>query len=152
MPARKTDAPGGVPFHLPFRILRGKLPQGEIGCIAFFRIFFNPGAFLQSFEIEVEARRPLDNVVFGVGLFTPRGIECWGTNTHLEGYASEGLGPRATARVVCPALRLAPGEYLLDVAVHSREGYPYDFVPVMASGLRTDNGPPSAAAKSSSSR
>ncbi len=79
------------------------------------------------FEIEVEARRPLVDVVFGVGLFTPRGIECWGTNTHLEGYASAGLDSSATARVVCPALRLAPGEYLLDVAVHSREGYPYDY-------------------------
>jgi len=33
----------------------------------------------------------------------------------------------ATARVVCPSLRLAPGEYLLDVAVHSRDGYPYDY-------------------------
>ena len=22
-------------------------------------------------------------------VLTPRGIECWGTNTHLEGYASE---------------------------------------------------------------
>lgn len=30
-------------------------------------------------------------------------------------------------RVVCPALRLTAGEYLLDVAVHSREGAPYDY-------------------------
>jgi ABC-type polysaccharide/polyol phosphate transport system ATPase subunit len=90
------------------------------------RYYFESGEEV-CFEIEVEARRPLDDVVFGVGLFTPRGTECWGTNTHLEGYASEGLASAATARVVCPALRLAPGEYLLDVAVHSREGYPYDY-------------------------
>ncbi len=90
------------------------------------RYYFDSGEEV-CFEIEVEARRPLTDVVFGVGLFTPRGIECWGTNTHLEGYASDGLGAAATARVVCPALRLAPGEYLLDVAVHSREGYPYDY-------------------------
>jgi ABC-type polysaccharide/polyol phosphate transport system ATPase subunit len=90
------------------------------------RYYFESGEEV-CFEIEVEARRPLADVVFGVGLFTPRGIECWGTNTHLEGYASAGLEAAATARVVCPALRLAPGEYLLDVAVHSREGYPYDY-------------------------
>ena len=90
------------------------------------RYYFDSGEEV-CFEIDVEARRPLGDVVFGVGLFTPRGIECWGTNTHLEGYASAGLDGSATARVVCPALRLAPGEYLLDVAVHSREGYPYDY-------------------------
>ena len=30
-------------------------------------------------------------------------------------------------RLVCPALRLGPGEYLIDVAVHARDGYPYDY-------------------------
>ena len=90
------------------------------------RYYFDSGEQV-CIEIAVEAHRPLDDVVFGVGLFTPRGVECWGTNTHLEGYVSAGLTSSATARVVCPALRLAPGEYLLDVAVHSREGYPYDY-------------------------
>ena len=90
------------------------------------RYYFETGEEV-CFEIEVEAGRPLADVVFGIGLFTPRGVECWGTNTHLEGYSSDGLEGEATARVVCPALRLAPGEYLLDVAVHTREGYPYDY-------------------------
>ncbi len=27
----------------------------------------------------------------------------------------------------CPELRLAPGEYLLDVAVHERDGRAYDY-------------------------
>jgi hypothetical protein len=30
-------------------------------------------------------------------------------------------------RLRCPRLRLAPGEYHVDVAVHSREGAPYDY-------------------------
>jgi ABC-type polysaccharide/polyol phosphate transport system ATPase subunit len=80
-----------------------------------------------TFELEVAAARELSDVVFGVGIFTPRGIECWGTNTHLEGLVSARLAGRAVARVTCPSLRLAPGEYLLDVAVHSREGKPYDY-------------------------
>ncbi len=79
------------------------------------------------FELDVQAHRPLADVVFGVGLFTPRGIEVWGTNTHLAGMASQQLSGRALSRLVCPALRLAPGEYLLDVAVHARDGYPYDY-------------------------
>ncbi len=79
------------------------------------------------FEIAARASRPLDDFVFGVGVFTPRGIECWGTNTHLEGFVPARFDGDATVRIVCPALRLAPGEYLLDVAVHTRNGYPYDY-------------------------
>jgi hypothetical protein len=90
------------------------------------RYFFDSGEEV-CFELRVKARRPLADAVFGVGVFTPRGVECWGTNTHLEGYDSAGLEGSATARVICPALRLAPGTYLLDVAVHTREGVPYDY-------------------------
>jgi len=51
----------------------------------------------------------------------------WGTNTDLEDYAPGRLAGEATVRLSCPELRLAPGEYLLDVAVHSREGVAYDY-------------------------
>ncbi|MGH9464798.1 MAG: Wzt carbohydrate-binding domain-containing protein, partial [Thermoanaerobaculia bacterium] len=80
-----------------------------------------------TFELAIVAHRSLADVVFGVGLFTPRGVEVWGTNTHLEGRTSERLTGSARVRVVCPALRLAPGEYLLDVAAHARDGVPYDY-------------------------
>jgi len=80
-----------------------------------------------TFEIEAVARAPLADVVFGVGVFTPRGIECWGTNTALAGRVSESMEGFATARLRCPALRLGPGEYLLDVALHAKDGYPYDY-------------------------
>jgi ABC-type polysaccharide/polyol phosphate transport system ATPase subunit len=80
-----------------------------------------------TFEVDVEAHEELDDIVFGFGVFTPRGIECWGTNTSIEGYLSQRLAGRATARLSCPNLRLAPGEYLLDVAIHTKEGSPYDY-------------------------
>ena len=64
---------------------------------------------------------------YGVGLFTPRGIEVWGTNTDLDGHECATLAGEATARLACPALRLAPGEYLVDVAVHAKDGAPYDY-------------------------
>ena len=34
---------------------------------------------------------------------------------------------RAVVRLTCPTLRLAPGEYDLDVAVHSKTGVAYDY-------------------------
>ncbi len=79
------------------------------------------------FEIEVEAHQELNDFVFGIGVFTPREVEVWGMNTGLSGYVSERLQGRTKVRLVCPALRLGPGEYLLDVAVHARDGYPYDY-------------------------
>ena len=79
------------------------------------------------FEIRVRAAAPLTDFVFGVAIATPRGTEVWGTNTDLEGYVPASFSGEATIRVTCPALRLAPGEYTVDVAVHARDGAPYDY-------------------------
>ena len=78
-------------------------------------------------ELTVRAARPLADFVFGVAVATPRGVECWGTNTDLAGYRPGRLAGEVRVRVVCPALRLAAGDYRLDVAVHGREGAPYDY-------------------------
>ncbi len=79
------------------------------------------------FEIQARTARPLEDFVFGVAVSTPRGFECWGTNTDLEGFVPAAFEGEATVRLTCPALRLAPGEYLVDVAVHTRDGAPYDY-------------------------
>ncbi|MCP4662332.1 MAG: ABC transporter ATP-binding protein [bacterium] len=80
------------------------------------------------FEIEARAQRRFTDFVFGIALTTPRGVECWGTNTDLDGFVPARLaeGP-VTVHLRCPELRLAPGEYLVDVAVHARDGTPYDY-------------------------
>ena len=79
------------------------------------------------FEIRARAERPLADFVFGIAVNTPRGIGCWGTNTDLEGFVPGELAGEVVVRVLCPALRLAPGEYSLDVALHARDGAPYDY-------------------------
>jgi ABC-type polysaccharide/polyol phosphate transport system ATPase subunit len=79
------------------------------------------------FEIRARADQPLDDFVFGVAISTPRGFEVWGTNTDIAGYVPGRFEGEATVRLACPALRLGPGEYVVDVAVHSREGAPYDY-------------------------
>jgi len=80
-----------------------------------------------TFEVEVECPSPLEDFVFGVAVQTPRGVECWGTNTDLEGYQPRRLHGRAVVRLCCESLRLAPGEYVVDMAVHARGGAPYDY-------------------------
>jgi ABC-type polysaccharide/polyol phosphate transport system ATPase subunit len=79
------------------------------------------------FEIRARAAQPLDDFVFGVAVSTPRDLVIWGTNTDLEGYAAGRFEGEATVRLTAPALRLAPGEYVVDVAIHSKEGAPYDY-------------------------
>lgn len=80
-----------------------------------------------TFELVARANRPLEDFVFGIGINTPRGIECWGTNTDLGGLQPLRFEGEVRVRLHCPELRLGPGEYLLDVAVHTREGMPYDY-------------------------
>ena len=90
------------------------------------RYHFASGAAV-TFEIAARAGRGLDDFVFGVAVQTPRGTEVWGTNTDLAGLRAARFEGHATVRLVCPALRLAPGEYVVDVAVHARDGAPYDY-------------------------
>jgi ABC-type polysaccharide/polyol phosphate transport system ATPase subunit len=79
-------------------------------------------------ELEVEAKADLDDVVFGVALSTPRGIEVFGTNTDLAGLAPAAMpAGRGAVRLELRELLLGPGEYLVDVAVHARDGTPYDY-------------------------
>ncbi len=79
------------------------------------------------FELEAEAAEPLADFVFGVLVTTPRGIEVWGTNTDLAGLVPCRFAGRARVGLACPALRLGPGEYLVDLAIHARDGSPYDY-------------------------
>jgi ABC-type polysaccharide/polyol phosphate transport system ATPase subunit len=78
-------------------------------------------------EMDVVAHIPADDFVFGIGFFNSQGISCYGTNTLLEDY--EPVSIRGAGKVVCriEKLNLVNGTYYLDVAVHKREGYPYDY-------------------------
>jgi len=78
-------------------------------------------------EMTVSAREEVDDFVFGVGIFNPGGVCCYGTNTDIERFEPERLSGRATVRVHVPALELVAGTYHLDLAVHRRDGFAYDY-------------------------
>lgn len=77
--------------------------------------------------MEVEARKPLEDFVFGVGISTPRGVEVWGTNTDMLGLRAVRFDGRAEVRIRCDDLRLGAGDYEVDLAVHTRDGAPFDY-------------------------
>lgn len=78
-------------------------------------------------EMDVVAAAPERDFVFGIGIFNSQGLSCYGTNTHLEDY--EPLRIEGEGKVLCriEKLNLINGTYYLDVAVHRRDGYPYDY-------------------------
>jgi ABC-2 type transport system ATP-binding protein/lipopolysaccharide transport system ATP-binding protein len=78
-------------------------------------------------EMDVKASRKIQDFVFGLGIFNSQGICCYGTNTHLEEF--EPVSIQGAGKVVfrIEALNLVNGTYYLDVAVHKRDGYPYDY-------------------------
>ena len=76
---------------------------------------------------EVRAAQPVDDFVFGIGLFNADGVCCYGTNTYLEEMNPERLTGEAEATFAIDSLDLVEGTYKLDVAVHKRDGFPYDY-------------------------
>jgi ABC-type polysaccharide/polyol phosphate transport system ATPase subunit len=80
-----------------------------------------------SIRLTVRAHQPSDDFVFGVGLFNADGVCCYGTNTEAEDMSPELLTGDAEVRFDIDALDLVEGTYKIDVAVHKRDGVPYDY-------------------------
>jgi hypothetical protein len=80
-----------------------------------------------SIRMNVRAKQPVDDFVFGVGLFNADGVCCYGTNTGLEEMHSEAMAGDTEVTFAIDSLDLVEGTYKVDVAVHKRDGYPYDY-------------------------
>jgi len=78
-------------------------------------------------DLEVDVRVPQEDFVFGIGIFHANGTCVYGTNTDLEGYASERIAGSTRVRFVIQALDLVAGTYRIDAAVHTRNGRAFDY-------------------------
>lgn len=78
-------------------------------------------------RLAVRANQPVDDFVFGIGLFNADGVCCYGTNTYAEDMESQRLAGEGEVRFAVERLDLVEGTYKLDVAVHKRDGFPYDY-------------------------
>jgi ABC-type polysaccharide/polyol phosphate transport system ATPase subunit len=90
------------------------------------RHVYVPGESL-CIALDVRADRPVEDFVFGVGVFTANGVSAYGTNTDIEDFKPLRLSGAGEVRLVLQDLRLVEGTYLLDVAAHRRDGTPYDY-------------------------
>ena len=78
-------------------------------------------------RIRVQSPQPVDDFVFGVAISGADGSLLYGTNTSIEGQESVSLSGDAEVRFEIDAIDLVEGTYKLDVAVHKRDGAPYDY-------------------------
>lgn len=80
-----------------------------------------------SIEMDVCATLKHDDFVFGIGIFNSEGTRIYGTNTLIENLESRYIEGNVNVKITIPALNLINGSYYLDVAVHKRDGYPFDY-------------------------
>jgi ABC-type polysaccharide/polyol phosphate transport system ATPase subunit len=78
-------------------------------------------------HLRVRAHQAVEDFVFGVGVFNAEGVCVYGTNTDIDEFEPQALSGDADVFVVFDALDLVEGTYKIDVAVHRRDGGPYDY-------------------------
>lgn len=78
-------------------------------------------------HVRYRVHRPVEDFVFGLGWHRADGATVGGHNTDLDGLRAGRLERDGEVRCRYPVLDLAPGDYLLDVAVHARDGLAYDY-------------------------
>ncbi len=91
-------------------------------------------------EVSYEVKRPIEDLVLGVGILRADGLVVHGTNTAIDRIKTA-LAPKAppvpaqgsgsalcgTFRYTISRLGLTEDSYFLDVAAHDSEGAPYDY-------------------------
>jgi ABC-type polysaccharide/polyol phosphate transport system ATPase subunit len=128
MPIKTTDAPD-VSTNVEGR---WGSREAEIFAVEFLRSDGTAAHVFESGEpvtirMRVRAHHPLDDFVFGIGIFSADGICCYGTNTDIEGAQPREFVGEAEVGFVIDSLCLVAGTYKVDVALHKRNGAPYDY-------------------------
>ncbi|HKR64585.1 MAG TPA: ABC transporter ATP-binding protein [Thermoanaerobaculia bacterium] len=78
-------------------------------------------------DLDLEARVPQEDFVFGIGIYHADGTCVYGTNTELEGWVPERIEGASRVRFQMPSLDLVAGTYRIDAAVHTRNGRAFDY-------------------------
>ena len=117
-----------------FRAVEGRWGsrEAEIVAVEFVSASGQPAHVFQSgdgmaIRLQIQAHGPVTDLVVGVSIFNADGVCCYGTNTDIEGAQSGAISGEGTAVFTIPRLDLVEGTYKVDVAVHRKNGAPYDY-------------------------
>lgn len=78
-------------------------------------------------KIEYSTTKNLEDVVVGIGIFRNDGLECYGTNTHIDRLPGIRLKNKGSITCNIHKNNLLSGVYNLDIALHKEDGFPYDY-------------------------
>ena len=78
-------------------------------------------------EFNVNSKTEEKDFVFGIGIFNTEGIQCYGSNTSIEDFKPQSIKGKGKIRINISNINLVNGTYFLDLAVHKRDGYPFDY-------------------------
>jgi len=74
-----------------------------------------------------EVLEPVEDAVFGIGVYRGDGLHCYGTNTRIEQFAPFDLNRSGEFTFVIDALELLPGEYDVNFTIEMGMGIPVDY-------------------------
>ena len=78
-------------------------------------------------HMEYNVLKEVENAVFGIGIFRSDGLQCYGTNTRIDGVNKFDLTIDGVIEIKLNNVNLLPGQYLLDIAIESDLGVPVDY-------------------------
>mgnify|MGYP001051472686 CR=1 FL=1 len=78
-------------------------------------------------EFNVNSKTEEKDFVFGIGIFNTEGIQCYGSNTLIEDFKSQSIKGKGKIKISISNINLINGTYFIDLAVHKRDGYPFDY-------------------------
>ena len=130
-PVVAVDAPNATDMHTASEGRWGSR-EAEIVAVDFLRRDGTAAHVYESGEgieirMRVRAHQPLADFVFGIGIFNAEGVCCYGTNTDIEGATPGEFTGEGEVGFHIDNLWLVNGSYTVDVAVHRRNGAPYDY-------------------------
>ncbi len=78
-------------------------------------------------RMDYRVKKPVEDAVFGIGIFNRDGVQCYGTNTHIDKLPVFRLEQSGSMEIALRDVPLLPGEYLIDIAIESGDGIPVDY-------------------------
>lgn len=78
-------------------------------------------------EMSYQVNGQLKNPACGIGVFRDDGVHCYGVNTQIDHIKGLALKAEGIIRFEVKENLLLPGNYTLDVALHTEDGFAYDY-------------------------
>lgn len=78
-------------------------------------------------KFDYQSNETVTDAVFGIGIFRNDGIQCYGTNTRIDGCDRLDIKKDGSVSFYIDSMMLLPGTYFLDVSIECGQGIPVDF-------------------------